>query len=348
MLGILNVPEVIGKIIAEGARGVQLFYIASAFTLFLSFKNRKTKEISPVKNFFIRRFFRIAPIYYIGIFYYLLQDGFGPRYWLGDVTHVSTSNIIANATFIHGFNPYWIESIVPGGWSIGVEMTFYVILPFLFSKIKNINQAFNFFLFSLFFKSLLGYFFIKFPLIGFSRLWNEYLFFYFPNQLPIFSLGIIMYFIIIEKEAINKISGKGLLVFSAIILAQLATGIQFILPSHILFGIGFLMLGIALSSFRFKFIVNPIIIYIGKISFSMYIVHFAILHWLANFRFSGFFNNGILNYVTKFSVVTILSIIVASILYRLIEVPFQDLGKKIINRMESKHRHVKELQLKNS
>lgn len=64
-------PNIFAKITAMGERGVQLFYLASAFTLFLSFKNRSRKEIFPIRNFFIRRFFRIAPMYYMGIFYYI-------------------------------------------------------------------------------------------------------------------------------------------------------------------------------------------------------------------------------------------------------------------------------------
>jgi peptidoglycan/LPS O-acetylase OafA/YrhL len=38
----------------------------SAFTLFLSHDNRKS-ECNPTMNFFIRRFFRLAPMLYIGI-----------------------------------------------------------------------------------------------------------------------------------------------------------------------------------------------------------------------------------------------------------------------------------------
>ena len=69
-------PSFFSSILANGARGVQLFYIASAFTLFLSLHNRYNKEEKAFKNFFIRRFFRIAPLYYIGVCYYLWQDGF--------------------------------------------------------------------------------------------------------------------------------------------------------------------------------------------------------------------------------------------------------------------------------
>ena len=332
--GSSNLPSVIGKIIEEGARGVQLFYIASAFTLFLSFKNRFPKEKLPIRNFYIRRFFRIAPMYYLGICYYLLQDGLGPRYWLGDKTHISVLNILSNLTFLHGFNPYWITSLVPGGWSIAVEMTFYAVLPLLFFKIKNINQAFTFFIMSTFLKLFLHLVLRKFPLISFDRLWSEYLFFYFPSQLPIFSLGIILYFVISQNESIRNISRKSILIFSGMLLAQLSSGVQVIFPNHVLFGFGFLLLAYGLSSFKFKLIVNPVINYFGKISFSMYLVHFAVLHWLTKFNLVDYSNNGLLNYMTRFLFVIVLSSLISTILYYVIEIPFQDLGKKIISRWE--------------
>ena len=101
-------------------------------------------------------------MYYLGIVYYLFQDGLGPRYMLGDETHITALNIISNFIFLNGFNPHWITSIVPGGWSITVEMTFYAILPLLFLKIKNLNNAFNFLNISLLIKLFLQLFFSPF------------------------------------------------------------------------------------------------------------------------------------------------------------------------------------------
>lgn len=329
-------PGVISNAVNSGARGVQLFFLASAFTLFLSFENRTGKEASPVRNFFIRRFFRIAPMYYIGICYYLFQDGLGPRFWLGDAPGISTLNILSNLTFLNGFNPYWITSVVPGGWSIAVEMTFYLVLPFLFSKIKNITQAVNFLTISVILRFIFHVMLKRFPLIGDARLWEDYLFIYFPNQLPVFSLGIIMYFIVMKKESLVAVSGKSLLILTGIILADLATGAHLLFPSHILFAIGFLLLGVTLSKYSFPLIVNPVITYIGKISFSMYIVHFAVLHWFTEFNLVHLLQNNLLNYLAIFSLVTTVSILISSLFYNLVEVPFQNVGKSMIKKLEAK------------
>src|SRR5882762_10886690 len=186
-----NYPSFLQNIILEGAAGVQLFFLASAFTIFLTFADRHRNEINHTSNFFIRRFFRIAPMYYIGIIYYLYQDGWGARYWLGNATEVSAWNIASNLGFFHAFNPYWITSVVPGGWSIAVEMFFYCLVPILVLSIRNLNQAIVFFVFTLLLRMMLYSLLHRFPLIAFDRLWEEYLFFYPPNQLPVFACGII-------------------------------------------------------------------------------------------------------------------------------------------------------------
>ena len=70
-IGINEYPSLVQNIILNGAMGVQLFFVASAFTIFLTYANLYDKEANPNVNFFIRRFFRIAPMYYLGIIYFL-------------------------------------------------------------------------------------------------------------------------------------------------------------------------------------------------------------------------------------------------------------------------------------
>ena len=68
-------PAALSHVVELGGHGVQLFFMASAFTLFRSYHHRSALEASPVRNFFIRRYFRIAPMYYVAIAYYLFQNG---------------------------------------------------------------------------------------------------------------------------------------------------------------------------------------------------------------------------------------------------------------------------------
>ena len=80
--GTNHYPAPITQAIVNGQMGVQLFFVMSAFTLFLSYVNRQGRERFAIRNFFIRRVFRIAPMYWLGIAYYLpsrlCRRGHGP------------------------------------------------------------------------------------------------------------------------------------------------------------------------------------------------------------------------------------------------------------------------------
>lgn len=117
-----------------GRFGVQLFYFISALTMCYMWKQREG-ENNPVKNFYIRRFFRIAPLFWIAIPVYLLINGYEKNYWAPE--GINNLQIFLTATFLHGFWPNSINSVVPGGWSIAVEMTFYALFPFFILNIKR-------------------------------------------------------------------------------------------------------------------------------------------------------------------------------------------------------------------
>ena len=124
------------KICQRGDLGVQLFFILSSFTLFNSYSNRKAVDMENVnKNFFLRRFFRIAPYYYLAGTMYLFYR------LLFKFETVSIKNLMANFTFTNGIYLPAINDIPPGGWSVGVEMLFYLMIPLLFKHINTIKKT---------------------------------------------------------------------------------------------------------------------------------------------------------------------------------------------------------------
>jgi peptidoglycan/LPS O-acetylase OafA/YrhL len=336
-----NFPAVMQSIVANGARGVQLFFVLSAFTLFYSMNFRKNIEKYPNRNFFIRRFFRIAPLYYVGIAYYLWQDGLGARYWLGDASHISISNIISNILFVHGVNPYWITSVVPGGWAITVEMSFYCTAPFLFKRIQNFKQALNFVLISLVVRLILFAILRTFhPFIHYERLWDEYLFLYFPNQLPVFALGILMYYVIKDNHNIDFPPMTTFLIAFMLII-DFATRKQVFFPDYFMFAVSFVILGIALSTLNFRLIVNPLIMHIGRVSYSIYLMHFAVLYWLSKYGMADYIIvtdnlSAITNYLLRLSLVIVITTVMATLSSRILEKPFQNVGKLLIDKLERK------------
>lgn len=72
-------------------------------------------------------------MFYLAMIYYLFNSN--------SFSSVSVKHLLSIITFTNGWNPQWINSIVPGGWSVAVEMTFYLVVPFIFKAIDNIKKA---------------------------------------------------------------------------------------------------------------------------------------------------------------------------------------------------------------
>ncbi len=319
-------------LIDQGERGVQLFFVVSAFTLFLSYHHRLDQGTAATRSFFLRRFFRIAPLYYIAILYYLWQDGIGPRYWLGDEPFVTPWNILSNFLFIHGIHPSWITSVVPGGWSITAEMMFYLLIPSLIARIRNLNQAVHFTLGSLVLLQILKVLAYQFPLIENMTLWRDYLNLYLPSQLPVFGCGIIAFYMVIKNEM--ALSNFNLMALATLFIASLIW--EKAIPPNVTFGFGFLVLLVVLSKYSFKPIVNFPMRFLGTISYSIYLVHFAVLYWLNRWDVLNLIDPttehlAIANFICRLMVVLIITIPISYVTFQLVEQPMQRFGKWIIN-----------------
>lgn len=132
----------LGAIITLGRAGVQLFYVISAFTLIHSIHSRRRSEARPTLNFFIRRFFRIAPLFWTMIFFYSWFDA--RRYFLLQAWApggIHWQHVLMTIFMVHAWYPTTINSVVPGGWSVGVEMSFYLLVPFLVAHLRNWMHA---------------------------------------------------------------------------------------------------------------------------------------------------------------------------------------------------------------
>jgi peptidoglycan/LPS O-acetylase OafA/YrhL len=117
--------------------------------------------------------------------------------------------------------------------------------------------------------------------------------------------------------------------------------------SHIvLSGIAFMVLLIALSKRKFKILVNPFFSYLGKVSYSSYLVHFAVLQGLERLHFVDFLGvsnlpTGIINYGIRLVLVLGSTIIIASLFYQFVELHIQKTGKNLIKLFAPSELHPK-------
>jgi peptidoglycan/LPS O-acetylase OafA/YrhL len=323
-------PPLLQTLIDQGARGVQLFFVASAFTLWLSMSNRK-REHYPTRNFFIRRLFRIAPMYWVGLAFYSFW------FFAAHAPFATLGNVVANFFFVHGLNPYWINSLVPGGWSITVEIFFYILAPWLFTRIQSLDHAVRFVLIALIINSVAAFVLTRHPFIADKDLWEGFLFLYFPSQLPVFAVGILLYFLV--YAAGQRLSGYTLLLAASLFALNLATKELPLLPQHVWFAVAFLLLALGLSRNPLRIVVNPLITYIGKVSFSLYLVHFAILFLLERMGHASLLTptsrtTAILDFGLRYILVVSLGGLISTFFHRIVEEPFQRLGKRLICYLE--------------
>jgi peptidoglycan/LPS O-acetylase OafA/YrhL len=324
-----------------GQMGVQLFFVASAYTLCLSATNRLSESHS-LKKYAIRRFFRIAPVYYLGLLGYFFLALFLTWNKSGIVSIPSKYNyinILTNVFFVHGFYMPANNNIVPGGWSIGTEMAFYVLFPFLFyfgTKITDSSVKKGLvFLSSVFIFSQLLLCLISF-LTGFYVESNNFLYYNLVNQLPVFCVGITYY--LIENNLKFKTDWKFdfmifivLSLFSLLLWNSNWQNIFSIIPFISAISFVFLMNVLKKKEvLNFNFLTK-----IGAVSYSMYIIHFALLNFSGSIsmRLSEFVNKNIMLFVLFLITVTI-TFLVAVISEKYVEKPFIANGRKIIAKIK--------------
>lgn len=334
-----DLPTWLKSITVQGERGVQLFFILSALTLFLSMKQRSSFEDERTIDFFIRRFFRIAPLFYLAAVIYSFRDILLNHFSTGGYNGFNLFNFVSTFLFFtNDLIPSWINKVVPGGWSITVEMTFYLFLPILFKKIKTLRAAiiFTFISFAIAFVANFLYRLVATEMLDKTTL-DSYLFYWFPNQLPVFSLGMLSYFLIDKTKNIhfNKIWGFLGIFVGFLILLLLAVSNITNSSIHFIFSIVFVYIVWLFSKFNSKLIINKITVLIGKLSFSMYLTHFLVI------QFVGVITNHIrasseLQFIVLYLITVIVTAGVSFISYKVIEKPFINLGNNLITRMKIK------------
>jgi peptidoglycan/LPS O-acetylase OafA/YrhL len=319
-----------------GKIGVQLFFFLSAYTLCLSFS--KGRDHSLV-DFYIRRYFRIAPLYYTGIIIYFLMAGLPQLNLHGALSHAESytgRNVAANLFFVHGLVPAANNSIVPGGWSIGTEMLFYAMFPGMYYVYTRYNRV----------RSL-----ILIPVIAFlvanayagvayylgAPVFSDLFYYYFIlNQLPVFTIGVSYFFL--EQAGYLHYSKKYCLILFALLFSlsfvlMYKLGRNISLPIFIA-GLSFSFLFSLFKQGGFKF---RLLARIGQLSFSIYIFHFlfawplstALASWL------HLYLHAYLVYAVCYAVVVLLSMMVATVSEYLIEKPGIKLGKQLIRKRQA-------------
>lgn len=300
--------------------GVHVFFVLSAFSLAYSGVRTQTST----REYLIKRFFRIAPLFYGMIVYSQLTDGVR-----------SLGHNVMNVLFAFNFAPGMHPSMVMAGWTIGVEMIFYALLPVILSACRSFAAFAVFALCAL-------------AVSYFGRVQLEtaapqgYAHMAFISNLWFFAIGLLAYSAAQEKwtmqAAIRPVAiGLAGIVIIGCLLAW-PTALLFAgRPDSLMFGLAFGCITLW-QAMRPSWLmrISPMQ-FIGERSYSVYLLHPAIIvilirtgaySWMREtFGDSAIFPALAITFALVFAL--------SQVTYRLVEVPGINVGRWIIGRREA-------------
>ena len=259
----------------SGQMGVQLFFLASAYSLCFVQEQQHNHQ-NPTLSFYIRRYFRVAPLYYVSIVFYGLLAALSPPdgIWAHPGNYTAPT-IAANALLIHGFVENGNNSVVPGGWSVGTEVAFYLVFPVLWNFVqRKKDDRLRRVSVPLFAALALSALYVAWNAVhGTVISNNSFSYFNIASQLPVFLLGMIAYVMWPEKKdaGFPHLALPLLLLFATLSVLLVAKNVSFafsLLP--ITSGLAFTqVLRILRGLPEIRWLQA-----IGRQSYAIYIVHF--------------------------------------------------------------------------
>ena len=256
--------------VTSGYSGVPLFFIISAFTLCHTSLGRA--ETHPTLRFYGRRVIRIMPL-----FYCVLVVELARRILLSH-QHISSRIVLLNAAVLFNFVPGKEQGIVMASWSIGVEMLFYAMFPWLFRRVNNIRRALVFFVVSVVVSALFSLLVDRLRFPPATR--DDFFRFSLLRSMPCFAVGMIVFWVYRSPwmASLSHRMGAWLLLAGvAAFFALVSLNMNNSRPAAAIHAVPYGILVLGCLGTNFKGLVNRFTEFCGEISYSLYLWHSLVI-----------------------------------------------------------------------
>ncbi|MBI1838608.1 MAG: acyltransferase [Flavobacteriia bacterium] len=296
-----------------GKTGVDLFFLISGFVIYKSIRENET-----LKSFMIKRFCRLYPTYWAGVFityFFILSYSY-----LGNhpSMYIKFSDFLINLSMFQNY--FKVANLDGPYWTLSVEMNFYIIIGLL-----------------LFFRKLKYFILIGIGLCVYNAIVLAYsIDNYMVNQISFF-LPILMYtplfiagmafYRIFENKSSNW-TNYGI-VITCFLFKMFFLKIDYIgensfisFEEHIITQFIYFMLFIAFVNNYLGFIANKVTLFLGRISYSMYLIHqFLVFYIILPFAIEKLKINF---YIATFCFALPVVILIATFITYRIEIPLNN------------------------
>lgn len=329
-------------VLGDPALGVDLFIMLSGFLMVFHHQLRATK-VAPDgpgewRMFWIRRFFRIAPLYYVALIAALLLGGvlYESRMVIDAFVNAppqdaeryldrSLANVLLHVTFLFGLLPdYAFRTPLPD-WSLALEMQFYALFPVLMVVVRRLGWIGG--IATIAASAVLGA--VAISGLGISFPMPTFL----PLKMHVFASGMLL-----AAAWTDRRMSIAYLVVSIVLVAIPLGGEHgmraLVVREALVIGFFALVLWNSRGPLRIvlgplsRLLGSPFFHWLGELSFGTYLVHLLVLMPVSAWAI-GAFGTGIsplVRFLVVASLVVPVTYALAFVGYRLVEVPGQKLG----------------------
>ena len=310
------------EILPNGYLGVDIFFVISGFVITASLYQRPSKNFKDfISGFYERRIKRLVPA--LSVFVLIMSITiclFNPKPEVSLKTGMFSLFGLSNLYLFKTSTNYFAQStelnVFTHTWSLGVEEQFYLLFPFLIwssgfgRQTKNGNRNLLLIVGSLAIISLIGFIYL-YPINQSAG------YFLMPSRFWEMALGCLLFIALQKIKSIGKFLEKT----PPIVVLALMIGIMYlpttqaraatlaIVPLTLI-----LITSLKKGTIAFKIFTHPKVVYIGLISYSLYLWHWGVLsisRWTI----------GINLWTVTFQVILIFVLAITS--YRYVETPLR-------------------------